>query len=582
MESQPLDTHAQMAQQEKSTFLAQLEALAAAINREDYGEAQALLRQLQADHAAHPQVLYLAGALKAHTGEPERAIALMRQALKLHAGAWPEAHFNLGLIYKNRLQLRKALVHLAKAVRQTSPQSPLWLQAQRIIVGILFDFGRTQEAWQHLQTLLEAYPEDLDAGGLLRFYLPAVPGLSDRRRRAIYENWDRAFARPLLPEPLVFSNDPDPQRRLRVGYVSADFCFHAAAHDLYPLFAYADRHQVEIFAYAHTMAPDDLTSWFRARADHWIEIQDLHDKDVAARIRADQIDILVDCSGQTAGSRLGVFARKPAPIQISAFGFVFTTGMQAMDYQFSDAIATPPEREAAFSERLIHLPSQIHWAPLIPKIAALPVNEPPCLSRGYITFGSGNASYKLNEYVVALWAAILRQEPQSRLHLKHMQFGNPDVQDAFRQAFAVHGVEPERLLFSGKTPLIEQLCFYHDIDIALDPFPYTGGMTTCETLFMGVPVVVLDGDGVRTSASLVTLAGAPELIAPNPEAYVALALELARNPQRLAAYRRRLRAGLQASPVMQSELFARHVEAAYRIVWQQWCAQQTKNTGLSA
>jgi protein O-GlcNAc transferase len=555
------------------TFPAQLEALAAAVNGNDFQQATRLLSALQVEHGKDPHVLYFAGALQANAGQPAAAITLMRHALKAHGGAWPELHLNLGELYDRQDQYQRALAHFTQATREANPDQPLWGRAQHKMVQLLFKFGRSQEAWQNLQTLLEAWPENRQYANTLRFYLPAMPGLNDLRRRELYENWDRVFMQPLRPATPVYSQSADPQRRLRIGYVSGDFRLHAAAYDLYPLFKQANPEQVELFAYAQQTHSDDITTWFQEHSDHWREIQTLSDQAVAEQIQADQIDILVDCSGPSSGNRLGIFARKPAPIQISAFGFVFTTGMQAIDYQFSDAVATPPERAAAFSETLIHLPSQIHWAPLIDEIANLPLTPPPCLSRGYITFGCGNNSYKLNEYVVALWASILRGMPQARLHLKHTDFGLPDMQQAFRQAFASHHINPERLIFSGKTSILEHLQFYNDIDIALDPFPYTGGMTTCETLFMGTPLIALDGDGVRTSPSLLTLAGASDLLARTPEQYVSLALKLARDPARIAALQGTLRSGLQQSPVMNSVLFARSVEAAYRAVWQDWCAR---------
>ena len=548
---------------------AQIAQIAAAINSENYAEAQTLCVTLEQMAPEHPQLYYFRGAIASGQGEFETALEQMHRAVALGPENWYEPDFFLGKIYRQLGRQVEAIAHFSKVTQKQPAIAEAWF----LLSGCYSDAGQMQTAYPLLQEALQRIPQHLGYQNELLFFLPAMPGMTDGQRKQIYQQW--ALAHAGIPRASrVYANTLEPTRRLRIGYVSADFRQHAAANNLYPLFKHANRDQFEIFAYAHNALPDTFTEWFQEKSDHWLEVQDLTDQQLAERIAADQIDILVDCSGHTAGNRLRALASKPAPIQISAFGFVFTTGMKAIDYQFSDAIATPPVRAKHFTENLIHLPSQIHWAPLTPEVRDLPLSTPPSERYGYITFGSGNGAFKHNEYVIKLWAAILKQLPTSRLHLKHRKFGEVGIQAMVQKSFKAEGVAPERIQFSGHTPMLEHMAFYQDIDIALDPFPYTGGMTTCETLYMGVPLIALDGDGVRTSPSLLTLTGASELLAKTPEEYVFKAVALARSPQRLAGYRQSLRSQMQHSPIMRGKTFAREVETAYRKVWERWCQQQ--------
>jgi predicted O-linked N-acetylglucosamine transferase (SPINDLY family) len=477
----------------------------------------------------------------------------------------PTAHHfrqlaSMHLAAENRLE---AALVLTKAVELAPDDSQSWCELGKL----WYDLGLSRRGHRCLLKALEIAPDNPGHQMALLFYLPATAGLTDAQRLTFCRQWAARYMDPL--QITAQASLDMTERPLRIGYVSADFKLHAAANDLIPLFQFHRRSEFTIYAYAH-MAPDaadDITRWFREQSDVWRDVYTLDDEALVAQIRADAIDVLVDCSGFSGGNRLPVFARKPAPIQISAFGFVFTTGMRAIDYQFSDAVATPVARQSHFSERMIHLGSQINWAPLTEQIAALEVGEPPSRQRGYITFGSGNAAFKHNEAVFPVWAEILKRVPHSRLHFKHRRFEDRGVQASFRQAFAKLGVDPARLDFTGFGSVVGQMEFYQTIDIALDPFPYTGGMTTCELLFMGVPVVALNGDGVRTSPSLLTLVGASELLASSPAAYVQIAVALAENPERLQHYRQTLRAQLDQSPMMDAPGFVAQVEHAYRTVW---------------
>lgn len=539
--------------------------IAQSINQEAYSQASEDCKELERIAPEHPQLFYFRGAIASSSGYFSEAIDYFEQALKLGPTVWPEVHYYLAKVYYQQGLHHLALEHFKECQGYNEPARSL------DIARTYFDIGFTNQGYKYLMRVLEQNPKHADAQSNLFFYLPSIPGISDFERKKVYVKWAENYYNQYSVSPPSYNNSLDPHRRLRIGYISSDFNLHAVANDLYPLYQFRDNEQFEIFSYCNNMVTDEVTDNFRRRSDHWREVHDLSAYELAEQIRQDQIDILVDCNGHTAGNRLRALSLKPAPIQISGFGFVFTTGMNAFDYQFSDKIATPPNRVQNFTETLIHLSSQIHWAPFTLDINNLILKPSPVLSNGFVTFGSGNGSFKHNEYVVKLWASILRQVPKSVLHLKHKNFGKKGVQHCFKLAFAEEGIDSSRLIFSGATNMEEHMLFYNEIDIALDPFPYTGGMTTCETLFMGTPIIALDGDGIRTSQSLLTLVGSPELIAKSPEEYVFKAITLARNPQRIQEYKQSLRKQMESSAIMHSRNFTQEIERAYRYVWEQWC-----------
>jgi protein O-GlcNAc transferase len=541
--------------------------IAQAINEEDYPRASEGCLELQNISPEHPQFYYFQGAIASSSGDFSDAINYYKQALLKGPTDWPEVHYYLAKVYYRQGQHHLALQHFKHSQGYNEPSRSLE------IAHLYFDVGLVKQAYKYLTRVLEMNPEHADAQTLLFFYLPSIPGISDADRKKIYTGWaERYYNKNSFN--IKHLNDPSSDRRLRIGYISSDFRLHAAANNLFPLYELRDREKFEVFSYFNNYRHDEITAKFRQLSDHWCETHLLSGQELAEKIRQDKIDILVDCNGHTADNRLRALSLKPAPIQISAFGFVFTTGMRAFDYQFSDEIATPPSRAQNFTETMIHLSSQIHWRPLSSDEANLPLEPSPYLRNGFITFGSGNASFKHNEYVVKLWASILRQVPHSLLHLKHKNFEEEGVQVCFRQVFAQEGIDPARMIFSGKTSREEHMRFYNEIDIALDPFPYTGGMTTCETLYMGVPIIALDGDGIRTSQSLLTLTGVSELIANTAEEYIFKAISLARNPQRIQEYKQTLRAKMLQSPIMNGTNFTKEVESAYRKVWEIWCDGQ--------
>jgi predicted O-linked N-acetylglucosamine transferase (SPINDLY family) len=329
---------------------------------------------------------------------------------------------------------------------------------------------------------------------------------------------------------------------------------------------------LELFAYATRACEDETSKRLRASCKAWHSALGLSDSALALRIREDGIDILIDLSGHTAGNRLPVFAWKPAPIQVSWLGYFATTGVAAIDYFIADPWTLPPDQEAFFTEKVWRLPETRLC--FTPPSARVDVNVLPALSNGYVTFGCFNNLSKMNDAVVQLWARVLNAVPASRLFLKYQQLAEASIRQSTRERFAVHGIAADRLIFEDYVPRVNYLAAYHRVDIGLDPFPFPGGTTTVEALWMGIPVLTLSGERflARQGVGLLMNAGLPEWIASDHDDYVARAVAHASDLQGLAALRARLRQQVLASPIFDAPRFAKHFEAALREMWLTWCA----------
>jgi predicted O-linked N-acetylglucosamine transferase (SPINDLY family) len=401
------------------------------------------------------------------------------------------------------------------------------------------------------------------------------PGMEASAIAEEHRRWNQVHAEPLRPFILPHTNERSPSRRLRIGYVSPDFRAHSVAYFLEGLLEHHDHSQVEVFCYAEVANPDAVTARMEQLAGHWRRITGMPDAEVAELIRHDGIDILVDLAGHTANRRLLVFARKPAPVQVTWLGYPNTTGLDTIDYRLTDHFADPPgSTEHLHSEQLIRLP-QSAWC-YRPLENPPPVSAPPVHDTGHITFGCFNAMPKINRPLLELWSGILLAVPGSRLLLKNASLGETSMQHQLWKQLQEMGIGPERVEMVGCVPdLSGHLGMYGRVDIALDTFPYHGTTTTCEALWMGVPVVTLAGKThvSRVGASLLSNLGHQEWIASIPEEYVKIAVELAKDLPRLTALRSTLRERMQASPLMDAAGFARDIEAAYRKIWRTWCAQ---------
>lgn len=481
----------------------------------------------------------------------------------------PEARCELAHTLYLLKEYDQAWPRLQEVVQQGYESSQIYAALAHIALMC----GDIQANIDYLKKAMLLAPRDADANLMLLFSLHGKPGITPTVLASFYQQWEERHIQKLYPHQPIFSQPRDPHRRLRIGYISADFRQHSAAAVFELLFQLHDRHFFEIVAYSNVIKKDDATDWFEQKSDQWHAVTTWSNHQLFEQIYQDNIDILVDLSGLTAGQRLAVLARKPAPIQVTGLGFGSTTGLATMDYAFTDHYLAAPEFLSLYREKLYYLRSLICWTPTREQLA-LPLQVPRHAVPGQIVLGCGNASFKINAVVVALWARILRQLPQAILHLKSANFEYERVKTHFIQAFEQQGIAPHRLLFSGLSNIQGHMEFYQEVDIALDPFPYNGGITTCEILWMGVPVVTLASQSLnRAGVSLLSNTGHREWIARDEDDYVAIVHELSVQPLKRQQWRTQLREDVLRSPVCDAHGFVREIESAYYQMWEQWCKQ---------
>ena len=391
-----------------------------------------------------------------------------------------------------------------------------------------------------------------------------------------HRKWNESYAQALAPQAPVYPNDPDPDRRLRVGYVSPDFREHPVGRFIAPLLAHHDHTKFEIYCYACAARLDAMSQRIEEYADVWRDIVGMTHDRLERQIREDRIDLLIDLSLHGEGNRLAVFARKPAPVQATYLAYSSTSGLSTIDYRLTDPWLDPVGvGDEFYSEKPIRLPRS-YWCyeadENTPDIA-----PPPSKHNGFITFGCFNNFCKMSAPALHAWRQILSQIPDSRLVL-HAR--GKSARQRVSGFFSRQGIDPSRLSFSGFLSREQYFRQYGQIDIALDPFPYSGGTTTCDALWMGVPVVSLAGATAvsRGGLSILSNVGLPELVAKTPEQYVHVALESATDRARLEHLRTSLRSMMRASPLMNAPQFARDVEAAYRMMWRAWCKMKETKT----
>lgn len=432
----------------------------------------------------------------------------------------------------------------------------------------LGDYG---EAVRYYRLALALRPDYATAHSNLLFCMNYDDEVDSDTLFAEYGRWEALHARPHYASIRPHRNDRNPDRRLRIGYLSADFIHHPIATNTIGLLERHDRAEVEITCYAEVSRPDRFTRRFQAAADRWRTTVGVSDDDVAELIRNDQIDILVSMAGHTAGNRLTVCARKPAPIQVS-YGDLSTTGLSTMDYWLTDAVIHPADTRERFTEELVRLPMLVlHEPPAdAPPVAPLPAGR-----TGRITFGSFNNPAKLTPAVLATWAQVLHAVPGARLVLGYMNVLDDDVhRRRLIERFAAHGIGAGSVETLGIAfERADHLARMADVDIALDPFPFNGCTSTFEALWMGLPVVTLAGRRWlgRMGTSFLSTAGMTEWIARDRPGYVATAVRLAGDIDALARIRAGLRQRIARSPLCDAPAYARSVEQAYRAVWRRWC-----------
>lgn len=545
---------------------------------------------LQPDFAmAHNNLGYVLQA----TRRWDEAVAAYRRAVELQpdfALAW----INLGETLRALGRTDEAIATLERAVAM----QPGLVAAENNLAGALCDAGRFGEAIARLERIVELHPTLAEAHGNLAIalkeqgrvdeaiahyrealrlrpesaslfsnYLIALhysAAVSPAQLFEAHGEFDRRFAAPLRaadrpPRRLHAAHEP-----LTIGFISPHFAAHPVGHFFVRLLENLSREEFRVVCYSDTLRPDRMTDRLRVAAAVWRDTLHLRDEPLDRLIREDRIDILFDLAGQTAGHRLLVFARKPAPVQVTWLDYVGTTGLSAMDYLIADPREIPPGAERWHREKVLRLPDD--YICYDPPVDAPAVGPLPVLSRGHVTFGSFNILPKTSPEIVRVWADILHRVPTARLLLKNRGLDDPATSGRYRRLFAQHGIGEERVEFSGWSPASELLARYGEVDLALDTFPYNGGLTTCEALWMGVPAVTCPGETFASRHGLTHLSavGLPELIARDLDHYVELAVALVGDVERLAVLRVELRDRVTASALCDGPRFAKNFSALLR------------------
>jgi predicted O-linked N-acetylglucosamine transferase (SPINDLY family) len=494
------------------------------------------------------------------------AIVAYKQAISLRPQHAP-FHSNLGVVLLQAGKPDEAMIHIQRAL----VLDPNLSGAHNNLAGVLKDMGRISEAVDAYRKALELEPNSRSTRDNLILAAHYHPGFDGPALRREAGQWAKIHAEPFYARIPAHANDRDPDRLLRIGYVSADFREHVAGHTLLPLIRGHDRERFKIYCYSNARRPDAVTTRFQAEADAWRDIQSVSDEDAAKEIRKDEIDILVDVALFTAGNRLPIFARKPAPVQVTYLAYAGTSGLRTMDYRLSDPYLDPDDSDPlAYTEQTIRLAhSYWYYEPSGHTPGVLPL---PSLAAGYITFGCLNNVAKISPAAVELWADLLSKVKDARI-LIHST--SNDHQQSVMSPFLKRAIDSSRVAFVGMKPWREFLDTLSRIDIALDPFPYAGGITTCDTLWMGVPVVTLSGPTAvgRGGRSILSNIGLPELIASTPAEYQRIASGVAADSARLVELRKTMRDRMKSSPLMNGAAFVADVESAYRHMWRNWCAR---------
>ena len=487
------------------------------------------------------------------------AIHCYQRAIKL-SPQYHKAFNNLGNAYQKLGQLNQAIFCYQKAIELRPDYSEAFNNAGNALV----ESAKIPEAIIAYKKALDTDPAYLVAHSNLLLAWQYQVSFDLATHYVAAKNWWQSHASNRI-KPDFSKNLVTGQKRLKVGYISPDFRQHSVSFFFLPLLTNHDRSLVEIFCYSAVKFPDYLTHKIRMLSDHWRPIVGLSDRAIADQVRQDGIDILVDLAGHTAENRLLVFAYKPAPVQITWLGYPGTTGMPVMDFRFTDDIADPPgEADKYHSETLVRLPHG--FLCYEPPENAPDVSGLPARKNGYITFGSFNNLPKINPEVIALWSRLLERVVDSRLLLKSKQFADEQVRQRFLDLFSVCGIGAERLrLLPRAASTADHLAVYHQVDIGLDPFPYNGTTTTCEALWMGVPVITLQGDhhAGRVGTSILTRMGLKDMVAESHDQYVDIGIKLAQDMNAIENLKTNLRSRMQSSDLCDGRSFACIIEKSF-------------------
>ena len=571
----------------------------------EFGEAERLYRSILHEQPEHPATLHLLGHLLTLQGKTGEAVTVLARAGALLPGD-ADVSFNLA----RALQQEGRFAAAEQALRSAVAARPGFVAAWLSLAGAMNEADRLDEAEDCFRRALELEPGFAEAhynyGNLLHregcirdaisHYRAAVdlkPDFVRAHSNLVYAlnfsgefspeeifrehcEWARRHTEPLTALARPHANPRTTDRLLRIGYVSANFRDHAVSYFFEGTLVHHDPERFLVHCYSDVERPDAHTGRLRRAAGAWRDIAGSDDNAVAELVRRDGIDILIDLSGHTDNHRLLMFARKPAPVQVTWNGYANTTGMSAMDYRITDALADPPGMtEHLHSEKLVRLP-EIYMA-FTPPAASPDVSAAPEIKSGHVTLGSMNALSKVTPQVIAVWSAILRAVPSARLLMCTVPAGR--TSDRVIREFARHGVDRTRLELLPKLPFQQFLAAHSRIDVALDPFPFSGTTTTCQTLWMGVPVITLAGKShvSRVGVTMLSSVGLEQCVAADENDYTEKAVALASNASRLQEMRGAMRERMRSAPLTNAARLTRFLEDAYRKMWEDYCGKSTGN-----
>ncbi len=573
-----------------------LEKAQRAFKDKKHDEAKAFLEKILKTDQSNYIVYYILGLIAAENINNSEAIDYLEKAASL-CDKDPKVFYNYGLVlqrtaqygnaitqYEKALSLKpdyvQALNNYSTAMLITGNMTKAEAAARKIIEinpshvdphvnlgNILKDTGYINEAIKSYKSAISLQPEN----GITGSNMLLCMCYSDLDAETVFrehKEWEERVAKAITCKPYANTPSGPDKSPLRIGYISADYKTHSVAFYIEPILANHDSSKFEIFCYSDVQNPDPMTIHLKSLPFKWRSIVGMNNKKVSDMINEDGIDILVDLSGHAGKNRLPLFLRKPAPIQVTYLGYPNTTGLSTMDYRLTDALADLDDQDRYYTEKLYRLSDG--FLCYRPPHQSPPISEAPMLTNGFVTFGSFNNLPKYSSDTIKVWSEILKAIPNSKIMIKTKPFNDETVKTRYKNMFVYNGIDSNRLLLTGHSPSMEEhLKSYNQVDIALDTFPYNGTTTTCEALWMGVPVITMAGKHHRgrVGVSLLSRIGLSGMIAENTEKYIALASFLAEDATRLSKLRMGLRTTIAQSPLCNSKSFTKTLEKAYRDMW---------------
>ena len=525
------------------------------------GEAEAVFRQALQHDPKHVQALTgLASIMAPH--DRNQAERLLRQALQIQPD-YPEALLQLGYLFLRAGHAIKALGFFERIPPMAGDTRPLVNAANALAL-----LSRFNEMKQYFGRALQIEPHNSTIWSIALLSTTYDPNVNRDDLFQRHLDFGNIFSKGPITSKATSRPAANAAKKIKLGYVSGDFRAHVCSWFLLPLLQAHDRINFDIVCYSTDVREDQITTRFRSIADLWRPISVLSDEAAAHQMALDEIDVLIDCSGHSQGNRLSLFAKKPAPISVTFLGSPGTTGLNSISYRFTDSVTDPIGEGNAYStEKLVRLPNG--FLAYQPTIEMPDVSPVPCLRKGMITFASFNNRLKLNDSVIELWAKVLAAVPGSKLILKDRCFSFAAMADDMRQRFQSHGITPDRLdIRPYNASVLDHYLTFSEVDIALDPFPFNGGTTTCDAIYMGVPVISLLGDRYisRMAATIMSRCGLEELVAKSQADFIDIAVRLANNSRKLQHLRQNLRKMFESSPLGNPEIVVRDMERFYTAV----------------